>query len=400
MNTRPTIDPAEAPVSLSAAFNSTTQAFSVGTENGFCVFDTESCQLKTSRNLEGGIGIAEMLGNYNYLALVGGGRNPKWPQTEVVIWDDAKQKPAMTLKHKQTILRVRLNKTHIVAVLQNSVHLYDFQPLKRLGTYETVDNHLGLCCLGTDIIAFPGRSAGKLQVVELVSKNVSIVPAHTGALRALDLSQDGHFLATASEQGTLIRVFSSVNCAKIAEFRRGVDPAFIFSLCFSPDSSMLAITSDKSTLHVFDVSHIPGRPTASTSSPANYYHHRAQSASTSAPEEDAPPNKWGFVSKLPLMPRIFQDTYSFASAPFDMGDEPVGSSPSLSYLPALGSSPSRPMKGLLGWLNDTMIVCIGTGRDAKWERFKIGQRSYSRKGQPDEIRKEVWREGWKRYLST
>lgn len=397
MNTRPTIDPTEAPLSLSAAFNSTTQAFSVGTENGFCVFDAESCQLKTSRNLDGGVGIAEMLGNYNYLALVGGGRNPKWPQTEVVIWDDAKQKPAMTLRHKQVVLRVRLNKAHIVVVLQNSVHLYDFQPLKKLAVYETADNHLGLCCLGTDIIGFPGRSDGKLQVVELERKNVSIIPAHTGALRALELSKDGQFLATASEQGTLIRVFSTVNLAKIAELRRGVDAAFIFSLSFSPDSSMLAITSDKSTLHVFDVSHVSGRSSAPGSSPGSPYNHHMHSAQIPRPDEDVQPNKWGFLSKLPLMPRIFNDMYSFTSAPFDMGDEPLASGSSLTYLPSL---PGRSVKGLLGWIDDSTIISIGTGRDGKWERFKLGQRSYTRRGQVDEIRREIWRDGWKRYLSA
>lgn len=37
----------------------------------------------THEDLNAGIGTAEMLGRYNYLALVGGGKNPRWPQTKV-----------------------------------------------------------------------------------------------------------------------------------------------------------------------------------------------------------------------------------------------------------------------------------------------------------------------------
>lgn len=394
MNTRPVIDESSGPVSLSASFNADCSCFSVGLEDGFCVFNSDPCELKLSRDLNGGIASAEMLGRYNYLALVGGGRNPKWPQTKVMIWDDNKQKVAITLELKTAVLRVRLTKSQIVVALQNSIHLYAFsaQPEKS-SVFETADNPLGLVCLGTKTVAFPGRSAGKVQLVELASGNVSIIPAHTSALRALDLSRDGRFLATASETGTLIRVFSTANCSKIAELRRGVDPAFIFSIAISPDSSMLAVTSDKSTLHVFDL------PTTGTSSSNNS---RKRSQSPHTPDEDgpSPTQKWGFLSRIPLLPRVFSDTYSFASTHFEIGDDIGPNSPStLSYLPALGSVPSRAQKGLLGWVGDDTILCVSAGREGRWERFRVGDRADAT-GEVGEERRGVWREGWKRFLGS
>lgn len=78
--------------------------------------------------------------------------------------------------------------------------MYAFSsPPEKLSVFETADNPLGLCCLGERVLAFPGRTPGQLQIVELGSGNVSFILAHGSPLRAMDLSPDGEVLATASE---------------------------------------------------------------------------------------------------------------------------------------------------------------------------------------------------------
>lgn len=384
MNTRPVIDDSLGPVSLSASFNSDASMFSVGLDTGFCVFNANPCEMRVTQDFYAGVGVTEMLGRSNYVALVGGGKKPQYPQTKVVIWDDVKKKPAITLDFNTSVLRVRLSKSRIIVVLQNSVHVYAFSaPPQKLSVFETADNPLGLCCLGTKRVAFPGRSHGQIQLVELDSGNVSIIPAHSSPLRAMDLSRDGDLLATASETGTLIRVFSTGNCAKIAELRRGVDQAFVYSLAISPSSTLLAVTSDKSTLHVFD---LPQRLPPQSHSPWSASASR-RSASPGATGEDPVHQKWGILGKIPLLPRVFSDTYSFASAHFEIGDEPTTGS---GYVPQLGTLASRPPKGVIGWADDETILVIGSGRDGRWERFKLGVN--------DEGKRFCYRDGWKRYL--
>ena len=177
---------------------------------------------------------------------------------------------------------------------------------------------------------------------------------------------------TASEQGTLIRIWSFPSCTKIGEFRRGVDAATIFSLAFSPNGYLLAATSDKSTLHIFEL----------------------PNGSNSYPEADPKKHKWGILSKVPLLPRPFSDTYSVATAKFELGDEPLGWGPptkSVTFNVGIPGVPGgRPTKGLIGWLDDDTILVVGAGRDAKWEKFLTATN--------EDGSRYLARQGWRNYL--
>lgn len=311
-------------------------------------------------------------------------------------------KVAIEISTLATVRGVQLSRSRIAIVLQNSVRLYSFEkPPNLISVYETADNILGLCSLSDKAIAFPGRTPGQIQLVNVSTGNVSIIPAHSSALRAIQLSPDGDLLATASDtvsrhhhpmlfisgthvyQGTIIRVHATSNCAKIVELRRGIDPATIFSLAFSPSGTSLACTSDKATLHIFDVPHpkkASKKPTGST-----------PSSSTILPSagDGEGRGKWGILGKIPLMPRVFSDVYSFASAPFEAGDENIIGVP-LPENTTLGTV--RPAKGIIGWVSEDSLVVVGAGRDARWEKFVITV--------GDDGRRYCVREGWKRYLGS
>lgn len=78
--------------------------------------------------------------------------------------------------------------------------------------------------------------------------------------------------------------------------------------------------------------------------------------------------------------------YSFASAHFEIGEEPQGSS----LVPPLGASLGRPAKGVIGWSDEDTLLVISSGREGRWEKFVI------RDG--DDGKRYCIREGWKRYL--
>ncbi|KAI5287545.1 Phosphatidylinositol 3,5-bisphosphate-binding protein, partial [Ascosphaera acerosa] len=229
--------------------------------------------------------------------------------------------------------------------------------------------------------------------------------------------------------GTLIRVYATFNGAKLAEFRRGIDTATIYSIAFNTNNSLLAVTSDKATLHVFDLptpqnlqlrqalvaahrqASQPRQPNYSRSSRATLgqlqnhgsspEHTSSSSLSSSRANVTGTfshryTNKWGMLQRVPLLPRFFSDTYSFASAPFDVGDELLpsdgGPSDGTANRQALTTDwlSDRPTRGAIGWVSESELVIASAGVSTKWEKFTIAQDANGCR--------YCVRTGWTRYL--
>lgn len=245
---------------LSFAWNQDTVCFACGFENGFRVYNCEPLKEKQRREFgDGGIGPVEMLFRCNYLALVGGGKPPKFPTNKVMIWDDQAKKCVVDMTFKSEVLGVRLRRDRIVVILRHKVMVYTFtlQP-QLVNSFDTCENPWGLCVLSPDmsqsILTIPGSAIGQVQVIDLADashKAPSVIAAHEGALSCLAINSAGTMIASSSDKGTLIRVFDVPSGRKLYELRRGAERAVINCINFNADSTMLCVSSDHNTVHVF-----------------------------------------------------------------------------------------------------------------------------------------------------
>lgn len=95
-------------------------------------------------------------------------------------------------------------------------------------------------------------TSGEVLIFDtLALKAVNVVEAHRAPLSSIALNNDGTLLATASETGTIIRVFSVPRGLKLYQFRRGTYPSTIYSMSFNLSSTLLCVSSTTDTVHIF-----------------------------------------------------------------------------------------------------------------------------------------------------
>lgn len=220
------------------------------------------------------------------------------------------------------MLAVRLNRKRLAVVLEEEIYLYDIANMTLLYTIATSPNPNAICALSPSsdncYIAYPlpkpreetgdkrpshapplstyvAPTSGAVLLfdcLELRAKNV--VEAHRSPLSCIALNSEGSLLATASETGTIIRVFSVPSGAKIYQFRRGTYPSTIYSMSFNLSSTLLCLSSVSDTVHIFRlVQTSTATPDSSTSPQDRLSRSRSYSSGAGSPTRGVSPEALG-----------------------------------------------------------------------------------------------------------
>nr|XP_016934215.1 WD repeat domain phosphoinositide-interacting protein 2 isoform X2 [Drosophila suzukii] len=170
-----------------------------------------------------------------------------------------KQSEICNYSYANTILAVKLNRERLIVCLEESLYIHNIQDMKVVHTIrDTPCNPQGLCALSSSsehcYLAYPGSvTAGEVQIFDAINLHAkTMIPAHDTPLAALAFSPSGTEIATASERGTVIRVFSSQDGSRLFELRRGLKRCVsIVSLSFSTCAEYLVSSSNTETVHIF-----------------------------------------------------------------------------------------------------------------------------------------------------
>ncbi|XP_069760842.1 WD repeat domain phosphoinositide-interacting protein 2 isoform X1 [Narcine bancroftii] len=242
---------------LFANFNQDTTSLAVGTKSGYKFFSLSSVdkleQIYECTDTED-VCIVERLFSSSLVAIV----SLKAPR-KLKVCHFKKGTEICNYSYSNTILTVKLNRQRLIVCLEESLYIHNIRDMKVLHTIrETPPNPSGLCALSINnencYLAYPGSATiGEVQVFDTINlRAANMIPAHDSPLAALAFDSSGTKLATASEKGTVIRVFSIPEGQKLFEFRRGVKRCVsICSLAFSMDGMFLSASSNTETVHIF-----------------------------------------------------------------------------------------------------------------------------------------------------
>jgi autophagy-related protein 18 len=192
------------------------------------------------------------------------------------------------LTFPSAVLAVRLNRKRLAVVLEEEIYLYDIANMTLLYTIATSPNPNAICALAPSsekcYIAYPlpkpreesgerrpshapplstyvQPTTGEVLIFDAIKlEAVNVVEAHRAPLSSIALNSEGTLLVTASETGTIIRVFAVPSGAKLYQFRRGSYPTSIYSMSFNLNSTLLCVSSTTDTVHIFRLGAPPVGP--------------------------------------------------------------------------------------------------------------------------------------------
>lgn len=113
-------------------------------------------------------------------------------------------------------------------VLEQKIYVYNFQHLDLADSFITCKNPQGLVSLSSQedkcVLACPDERAGYVKVIHFGKEKQTVeIKCHNAAIAAMKLSQNGELLVTASNKGTLLRLFNTSTGEQLTELRRGAD---------------------------------------------------------------------------------------------------------------------------------------------------------------------------------
>ncbi|KAI3317621.1 WD40 repeat-like protein [Xylariaceae sp. AK1471] len=265
-------------------FNQDHSCLAVGTSKGFRIYHTDPFS-KIFSSDDGNIALIEMLFSTSLVALVHSPRH-------LIIQNTKRASVICELSFPSAVLAVRLNRKRLCVVLEDSMYLYDIANMSNLQRIDTSPNPGAICALSPSsencYLAYPlpkprddsvdkrpqhapppalyaPVTSGDVLIFDtLTLKAVNVIEAHRSPLSCIALNNEGTLLATASETGTIIRVFSVPKGQKLFQFRRGTYPSTIYSMSFNMASSLLCVSSTSDTVHIFRLQQPGPNPNNST----------------------------------------------------------------------------------------------------------------------------------------
>lgn len=270
-------------------FNQDNSCFCIGTDEGYQIYNCNPIKRHVNKRVPpNGVCYITMLHDTNIVAYIKKDNAfEKNQEKKVYLYNESDDEIIGLFEFEDIVRYVLLNLSSMVISLNNTIYMYSLKKLNLQHKIDICPLSKGLCCITPIIqkkfyLATIGETTGTIQMwvfqsedndtitniekpnLNLTSsiedgnnetndivKKQNTIQAHQSAIRIMTFSQDGKYIATCSERGTLIRIYNTYTREIVKELRRGTTSAVISWISFSKDNAYLLCRNKRGTIHIF-----------------------------------------------------------------------------------------------------------------------------------------------------
>ncbi|OMJ75516.1 hypothetical protein SteCoe_25331 [Stentor coeruleus] len=240
----------------------------IGTTMGFRIVRIEDCKITSARDkldgqhFEGGFSCVSSMFSTQLICIVGSPENTHQTPNILYFWDEYHSQLKAEIRFRSTVKNVLMRRDKIVIVLEKIVnhiqtYIYLLNTLKPIASISTIENDYGVGSISTDpevfVLGTLDTTKGHVRIENFYTNEIKRGHMHDNNIVIMEMNSSGTLAASASELGTVIRVFDTRTLNVMYELRRGTSAARITSIAFSPEGSFLIATSNKSTVHIWNL---------------------------------------------------------------------------------------------------------------------------------------------------
>ena len=241
------------------SFNQDNSLISIGTNRGYKIIQISPVFFHEN-NLSGSLSRCELSYRSNLLALVGGGKIPKFNSKKVVIYNDLEDCIESEYKFATPVLNVKFKKDFIFIVCEKKIYVFNLNTSQNIDTFDTITNKRGIIavngCPEKTIMAHPiepedDPDKGYVGIKNYKTNKYFPLLVHDEKISYMEMDYNGLILATANDKGTIIRLHNLLDKTLIYECKRGKDKAIINFITFDLEYNYIGVTSTKGTIHIW-----------------------------------------------------------------------------------------------------------------------------------------------------
>lgn len=235
------------------SMNQNRSLFAIGMNEQYYIYrihnDPHKAQFHCINKEFGDIYKIKILNRSNIIAYV-----KKEEKQILFIWDASTEKIVKTVTCDNDIIHFDFTEEYIVIACLKTTYVFSFEQGEFIKEYETCPNPYGIFSLFQHKLITKSTKEGYIALHYINRQSTQIeIKAHETDIICIQLNQQGNMVATSSNTGTLIQVFSIHldQLESIKTLRRGLSTTHILSIHFSDDGKWLLLISDTSTVHIF-----------------------------------------------------------------------------------------------------------------------------------------------------